>query len=566
RGVPREELRPRLLVELRRLAEVVVEVVGGIDERPGPLADAGDGGAQAVLGDVREPALLEEGTHALRVFRERRELVALQVLERDVGELLLVELAVALVHPIPAEGLDELLPAEDLLVAEGPAEPHDVVEHAHGRVAPVAVLLNGDRGMPLAELVALRRQHHRQVGELGRLPAERAIEEELLRRVADVIARAGDQRDVHLVIVDGRREVVERIAVRADQHEVLLRRVRRADRAEDAIDEIGAALARRLEAHHERQVRLVAPLAARAGVHEGGLRVLRLQLLAGAIELFLRAVAAVRLALADEPLGRLPVELLALALEVRAVGPADLWPFIPVEPEPAERVEDGAHAVEAAPFLIRVLHAEHERAALLAGPEPVEQRGARAADVQVTARRRREAEPRFHRGPAYHAPGVESRVAARLPSRRGRRVAVRASAAGWASFAAPRRVTRSSGRVTRLQDSSVLQSERVTRPSKALGGRNGRVTRPNTARAPFLEAGHPLLGAGHPFSGAGHPPRGTERSAKKRGSPAHRTSSRAEKGGSPALRTVSRVKKAGNCGGLPRSRTQRVTAGERRTS
>src|SRR5690606_18871859 len=121
----------------------------------------------------------------------------------------------------------------------------------------------------------------------------------------------------------------------------------------------------------------------------------------------------------DQVLGRLAVERLALALEVRSEGPASFRTLVPVQPEPAHRIQDRAHAVEARALLVRILDPEHEAAAVLARPEPVEERGAGAADVQIAARRGREPDaglvglghwrPRVSmRGPAPVAPGARN--------------------------------------------------------------------------------------------------------------------------------------------------------------
>ena len=45
---------------------------------------------------------------------------------------------------------------------------------------------------------------------------------------------------------------------------------------------------------------------------------------------------------------------------------------------------------------VGVLDAKHERAAMPAGVEPVEERSARAADVEIAGRRRRESDARGH--------------------------------------------------------------------------------------------------------------------------------------------------------------------------
>jgi hypothetical protein len=80
-----------------------------------------------------------------------------------------------------------------------------------------------------------------------------------------------------------------------------------------------------------------------------------------------------------------------VALEVRALED-DL--FVPVEPEPAQPLEDGARGLVGGAGLVGVLDAEQELAAELAGEEPVEERGAGAADVEVAGGRGGETEAR----------------------------------------------------------------------------------------------------------------------------------------------------------------------------
>ena len=89
----------------------------------------------------------------------------------------------------------------------------------------------------------------------------------------------------------------------------------------------------------------------------------------------------------------LPVNLRPLGLEVGAMvsfagaGRATLGgAFIPVEAEPAKPVENAGHHLLGRPLHVGVLDAQHERAALAPRQQPVEERGARAADVQVSRR------------------------------------------------------------------------------------------------------------------------------------------------------------------------------------
>ena len=77
--------------------------------------------------------------------------------------------------------------------------------------------------------------------------------------------------------------------------------------------------------------------------------------------------------------------------ENRAEISADLRAFIPIEPEPAEPVVDRLRRFGRVARLIRILDAQDESAAGVTREEPVEKRGARAADVEKAGGRRRKA-------------------------------------------------------------------------------------------------------------------------------------------------------------------------------
>ena len=72
--------------------------------------------------------------------------------------------------------------------------------------------------------------------------------------------------------------------------------------------------------------------------------------------------------------------------------PADVRPFVPVEPQPAQAVDDPGDHLPRRSLGVGVLDAQHERAAVPPRVQPVEERRPRAADVQVAGRRRSEAD------------------------------------------------------------------------------------------------------------------------------------------------------------------------------
>ena len=92
----------------------------------------------------------------------------------------------------------------------------------------------------------------------------------------------------------------------------------------------------------------------------------------------------------------LTLEIRAAIAFARAGGVAGERAFVPVKSEPAQAVEDDVHSFLRIARGVGVLDAEDERAAGMAGVEPVEERGARAADVQIAGRRRGETDARFH--------------------------------------------------------------------------------------------------------------------------------------------------------------------------
>jgi hypothetical protein len=88
--------------------------------------------------------------------------------------------------------------------------------------------------------------------------------------------------------------------------------------------------------------------------------------------------------------GAVPVG--ALALQIRLMGSAAIRAFVPVDAEPAQAVVDGVRVLRAVSRGVRILDAQYKDAAVVAGEQPVEERGSRPADVQMTGRARREAD------------------------------------------------------------------------------------------------------------------------------------------------------------------------------
>jgi hypothetical protein len=152
---------------------------------------------------------------------EFERVVVLEVLLVQPRQLFEVETRGRLVHVGGVEQLDHLLAREDFLVTVRPAEAHEIVEQRVRQEAVVAVLHDADRAVTLAELLAVGPEDHRQVREARHGGAERMVDVDLARRVVDVVVAADHVGDAHVDVVDDDREVVRRVAIGADLHEVV---------------------------------------------------------------------------------------------------------------------------------------------------------------------------------------------------------------------------------------------------------------------------------------------------------------------------------------------------------
>ena len=129
-----------------------------------------------------------------------------------------------------------------------PAEAKKIVAQRLGQIAHFAIGIDAQGAVTLRQLGSVGAVDQRHVRELGRVPAERAIDLGLAEGVGEMVVAADDVGDRHVVIVDDDGEVVGRRAVGAQDDEVVELLVRHRDRALDAVVDDGLALARRLEA------------------------------------------------------------------------------------------------------------------------------------------------------------------------------------------------------------------------------------------------------------------------------------------------------------------------------
>ncbi len=92
------------------------------------------------------------------------------------------------------------------------------------------------------------------------------------------------------------------------------------------------------------------------------------------------------------------------AVEGQAFGLLVL--FVPGETQPAQAGEDGLDAGLGVALQIGVVQTQHESSVIVAGIEPIEDKGARPAHVQIAGGRGSKADPRsFCRGGVRHGEG-----------------------------------------------------------------------------------------------------------------------------------------------------------------
>ena len=131
--------------------------------------------------------------------------------------------------------------------------------------------------------------------------------------------------------------------------------------------------------------------------------------LAVGVELLRRAEAVVRVIARQQLVGVRRVEMQPLGLAIGTVRAADVRPLVPVEPEPAQVLEDALLRLARRSLGVGVLDAEDERAVLAVRQQPVEERRARVADVQLAGRAGSESDAHTSVGSRQSTVGSHSR-------------------------------------------------------------------------------------------------------------------------------------------------------------
>ena len=274
--------------------------------------------------------------------------------------------------------LHQFRAVEYLLVAVGPTQPYQVVVQSFGIVAHVPVGRDRGGAVALAEPFLVLAQDQRHVSEHRRFRAQGFVELHLPRRVGEVVVAPDDVGDAHVDVVAHHAEVVGGAPVRAGKDQVVQLRVVELHPALDLVVHHRGAAPRRAEADgvgHAFGQRHRSPFRrpARAVVHRLALLGQRRRALG--LQGFRSAHAGVGVPRAQERADTVPIERHPLGLVER--------PLVPLQLQPLHALENGRDGLRRGPLAVRVLNAQDKLPAAVPRVQVVEQRRARAADVQV---------------------------------------------------------------------------------------------------------------------------------------------------------------------------------------
>jgi len=246
--------------------------------------------------------------------------------------------------------------------------------------------------LAFAQLVgAARLRHIRQVRVDRQRVPQRLGDEDLPRRIRQVLDSADDVGDRKVVIVHNAGQMIQTGTIGPLYHVILFRGPIESDIAANPIRERASPLAGHLESHHRLpalrlEIRLLLgcfrhPAAA---VQEGVLFPFRRFPLG--LQFLGASVIPVSAPVGEQRLHRLPMPIHPLRLKIGSAWPADVRTFVPVDTQPAKALQDRLQRLFDVPLLIRIIDAQDELSAMLPGVQPVEQGGAYPADVQITCR------------------------------------------------------------------------------------------------------------------------------------------------------------------------------------
>ena len=240
--------------------------------------------------------------------------------------------------------------------------------------------------MALAQLGAVRRQNHRHMTKLRRLPAQCFVNQQLLRRIGKMLLSTQNMSHAHQMVIDNNSKVVGRHAVGFYDNKIIELVHIEGYVAMNQVMYGNRALYRNLHAHGIRLAcsntclnLLSGQVAAGACIAE---RLLSGTLLfALCLKISSGAEAVVSLALFQQLVCIFFINIKTLGLIVRATVAAYLRAFIPVDAEPFQAGQNLTYRVLLQAFSISVLDTQNQLAAHLMSKQPVEQRSTRTTNM-----------------------------------------------------------------------------------------------------------------------------------------------------------------------------------------
>ena len=205
-------------------------------------------------------------------------------------------------------------------------------------------------------------------------------------------------RDAHVDVVGDDRQVINRQAVRAQDNEIFHLRMIDLDVAAHVIG-VRRLPFRHFEPYGGLHSRCVEPLPFLDREIQAGTIVFpaaagSLCSLTFVLQPIRRAVALVGESARQQLMRDGLMAREALRLKIGRVRSADAGTLVPLEAEPAHRLEDTGHHLVGRSLRIGIFDAKNEGAAVPPREQPVEKRRARPADVEISGRRGRESNPR----------------------------------------------------------------------------------------------------------------------------------------------------------------------------
>jgi hypothetical protein len=104
-------------------------------------------------------------------------------------------------------------------------------------------------------------------------------------------------------------------------------------------------------------------------------------------------IAEISGSFSEQPLSIGVIDIESLGLKVWSIVSPHLRPLVPIQPQPAEAIEDACQGILHLACLIGVLNADDEPAAVVPGEEPVEQGGPEIPYMRVSGRAGGETHP-----------------------------------------------------------------------------------------------------------------------------------------------------------------------------